>query len=123
MKYIKTYEKNNYKIDDYVLIRNMSKRDLISRGFPADDLDINYTNQELILQIIETPSMWKDGIKKDFGMKTMDYLDRMSKPYTGKLDDEPKYIIRLHKSDIIKKLTPEEIEQYKIKKDTDKYNI
>ena len=123
MKYLRTYENmNKYNIGDYVIIRRMSEHELIMRGFPADETDTDYTNQELMVELVENPSIWKDGTKKTIQMKLMDYLDKRSKPFTGKFSDNPN-IIRLYVDDIIKKMTPEEVERYKLKKTTDKYNL
>jgi hypothetical protein len=121
MKYIKTYEGLKFKVGDYVVVKEMSNRDLIIRGISSDDIETDYSGRELIVKLIENPSIWKDGVKKDLKMKLMDRLDKRNRKYTGELPDSS--IIRLYENDIIRRMTPKEIEDFKMKFDANNYNL
>jgi hypothetical protein len=103
MRYIKTYEMKydeNIKVGDYFLVSLLS-----------------YSRRKL------EPYIWKDGRKTEG-------IDEVKVRYLSEKDYDHFYaettkgeLLYLNKNDIYRKLTPEEIENFEIKKSSIKYNL
>ena len=107
MKYIKTYEKYEepkYKVGDYVLL----DLDKVNSEYLITDNDGNFTIPALVL-ITKTPT------KPDPTTANFNSYYEVEFYIGGYLDIREEYIKRL--------LTPEEIDEYKMKKDAIQYNL
>jgi len=103
MKYIKTYEENKkypkYNVGDYVLL-SIKK---------IDKNNIKYGNDDPI-------SIPDDSLAQIVGIDfNVDY------PYTSKFYNNREFDLK--PNEIIRLLTPEEIEEFEMKKEANKYNL
>lgn len=99
MKYLKTYEEkisSIYEINDYVLLTELNFKN--KRGWV--NLPENSYGKILKIEVVN--------------------VDKNDISYFVSVEDD---YVWISESNIIRKLTPEEIEQYKLEKETDKYNL
>jgi len=111
MRYIQTYEGifTKYKVGDYVLYKPQRTH--------FDWLNRLFLDKEEFVKIVEIKKETLKNKIRYFPGGTSNQVD----PY--RIQDTKGKIWMASKKNLIRKLTPEEIEEFEIRKDTDKYNL
>jgi len=101
MKHLKLYENfETYKVDDYVLLTDLNFKDKNGKWVKLLE-NLNETKGKILkIEIVNTE-------KND----NTYFISLM------------KHFLWVNTSNIIRKLTPEEIEEYELKKEAEKYNL